>query len=66
MRLNDHAPPRLGIIEYFEQQISVAIGRVMPEPFLIHAVGFGTHFHHLVGGEESAHDGVAVCLELPL
>ncbi len=64
--LNDHAPPRFGILEHLQQQVFVAISRVMLEAFLVDPVGLTTDLPHLVGIEESAHDGVAFRMQLLL
>jgi hypothetical protein len=38
VRLDHHAPPGLGILEHVEQQVLVAVGRVMPDAGLVEAL----------------------------
>jgi hypothetical protein len=64
--LNDHAAPRFRILEHFEQEILMAIGRVMLEAFLVDPVGLETDLPHFVAIKESPDDGIAFRMQLLL
>ena len=64
MRLQHDAPPRPRVIQHLEQQVLVAVGGVMPQALLVHALGGRPDFLHVGRVKEATDDRVALALQL--
>src|SRR5580692_1983688 len=64
MSLQHHAAIGFRIIEDFEQQILVAIGRMMLERLAVHPVGFAPNLFHYLEREKPAQQRIALRMQL--
>ncbi len=65
VRLQYHAALRMRVIEHLEQQVMVAVGRVVLQALAVQPVGLLRDLAHLCGGEETADDAEALTAQLP-